>query len=155
TVALSLAASAANSAVFIGLQQGVGPIVPAVPTASGPGFEIVVGPVGGFEQVTISLFGHPLTVPPPLLIGTVTVANNIGGSAGSLTVYMTSTGNTDAIDPVKFTSDFTAINLTNGWSETVTTYLDPANGVFTTPGPALGDATFVATGHNVDVVNRS
>jgi hypothetical protein len=154
TAALSLAASAANAAIFIGLQQDGGPIVPAVPIASGPGFAVSSAPFGEFELVTVTGFGQPLLVPPPLLIGTASVSNNAGGSAGLLTIYITSTDNTVPIGSVQFTSDFTAINLTAGWTETVQTFLDPANGVFTTPGAPLGQVSFNATGHDTDIVNR-
>src|SRR5690242_7194335 len=84
----SLAASTADAAIFIGLQQDAGSIVTAVPISSGPGFAVDVAPFGEFEQITVTGFGEPLLVPPPLLIGTVTAANNAGSAnAGTLTVY--------------------------------------------------------------------
>jgi len=158
---LSLAVPTADAAVIIGLQQDAGLITTVVPIASGPGFEVTVGPFGQFEQITVTAFGEPLLTPPPLLIGTVTVANNAGSvNAGTLRVYVTSTGNTAPIGSVQFTSNFTAINLTPGWTETVQTYIDPANGipsgaVFIPPGAPLGQETFTATGSDVDVANRN
>jgi len=154
TVALSFAAPAANATIFIGLQQDAGPIVTVPPLASGPGFEVVSTAFGQFEQVSVTGFGAPLLIPPPLLIGTVTLANNAGSAnAGTLRVYITSTGNTNPISGVQFTSNFTAINLTPGWTETVQTYVDPANGLFTMP-ILLGQASFNTTGHEVDILTK-
>src|SRR5215217_1898407 len=93
--ALTLAAPAAKAAIFLGLQQDAGAIVPVVPISSGPGFAINLSAFGQFESVAISGFGQPLLGPPNLLIDTATLVNIAGSeNAGTLRVYVTSTGNT-------------------------------------------------------------
>ena len=106
-------------------------------------------------MVALSGFGQPLLSPPNLIIDTATVANSTGSAnAGTLKIYVTSTGNTALTGSVKFTSDATALNLTSGWAETVQTYLDPANGTFTTP-TLLGQASFSSTGSDSDIAIRN
>jgi hypothetical protein len=78
------------------------------------------------------------------------VVNSAGTpDAGTLKVYITSTGNTSMVGLVNFTSGFAPVNLFPGWTETFQTYVDPGNGqyVLTT---LLGSATFTSTGGEVD-----
>ncbi len=154
SAALSLAASVANATVFIGLQQDGSPNPPAT-VASGPGIASFVGSFGEFESVSLSAFGQPATPLPLVLQAQANVLNNAGDAdAGTLTVYFTSTGNTAPLDLVQFTSGFTAVNLTPGWTETLTTYVDPGNGIYALTTP-LGSAIFVTTGSDTDVTNAS
>jgi hypothetical protein len=146
--ALSLAASAANATVFIGLQQDAGPIVTVASNALG--FAIFGGAFGEFESVAVSGFGQPAVLPPLVLQGGTGVANSAGApDAGTLTVYITSTGNTSMVGLVDFTSGFATVNLTPGWTETLQTYVDPGNGVYALT-TLLGSATFTTVDAEVD-----
>jgi hypothetical protein len=161
---LSLTASVANSAIFIGLQQDANPIQPAVPVASGPGTALVfgqfgTGSFGQFETVIANGIGQPAAALPVLLNASVSATNNVGpANAGTLTVYITSTGNTTPLGSVNFKSGFTTVNLLPPWTETLEAYLDPGNGVPTglgTPGTAglthlLGSANFTAVQAETD-----
>src|SRR4051794_13572631 len=92
--ALGFAASAANATVYIGLQQDAGAIVTVASDSSG--VATFNGAFGKFETVTISLTGQPAEPLPGLIDGTVIAINSAGpGSAGELTVYLTSTGITN------------------------------------------------------------
>src|SRR3954466_1727767 len=70
TMALSLAAPAANAAIFIGLQQDAGPIVTVV--SNGPGLGLFAAPFGQFELTVAVGIGEPISPPSPAagLIGT-------------------------------------------------------------------------------------
>jgi hypothetical protein len=146
--ALSFAAAAANATIFIGLQQDAGPIVTV---ASNPGgFAIFGGAFGQFESVGVAGFGQPAVIPPLLLQGGVGVSNNAGApNAGTLTAYITSTGNTSMVGIVDFTSGFATVNLTPGWVETLQTYVDPGNGIYALT-TLLGSATFTTVDAEVD-----
>ena len=141
--ALSLAAQAANADVFIGLQQDAGPIVTVDSSAAGLAF--FVGSFGEFEDVGIVGLGQPTAVSPLLLQSVATVSNGEGSAdAGTLTIYVTSTGNTDPVGLTGFISGFATVNLSPGWVETMETYIDPGNGVYALT-TLLDDATFNAT----------
>jgi hypothetical protein len=129
TAALTLAASAANAAIFIGLQQDAGPIVTVVNNA--PGLGLFAAPFGEFELTVEVGIGTPV-VPPPILLQSVVSVTNSGGSpdAGTLTVYITSTNNTNPVGLSGFISGFAVVNLSPLWSERLETYIDPGNGVF-------------------------
>jgi hypothetical protein len=154
----------ANAAIFIGLQQDANPIVAAVPVTSGPGFAVVAQPFGNFELVLANAVGQPSSSLPILLQSTALAANIVGpNNAGTLTIYITSTGNTAPLGSVDFTSGFSTANLAVGWTETLTTYLDPGNGVPTglgTPGgpgltTLLGSAFFSSVDSDTDVTSTA
>jgi hypothetical protein len=147
--ALTLAASAAHATSFIGLQQDAGPIVTVT---SSPGSASFFGTFGQFEQVSVTAFGQPTTVLPTLLQGSGSVTNNGGAAnAGMLTMYITSTGYTAPLGSLQFTSGFATVDLTQGWTETSRTFLDPGNGIFTL-AMQLGSATFTTVNSEVDTV---
>jgi hypothetical protein len=58
---------------------------------------------------------------------------------------------------VKFTWGFATVNLTSGWTETLQTYVDPADGVPITANPTaelttlLGSATFTTVDSEIDI----
>ena len=144
--ALSLAVSTANADIFIGLQQNDDPIQTV---ASGPGFVIFDDPFGEFESVAVAGFGQPSTVPPTLLqVGNVSI-NNEDGDAGTLTVYVTSTGNTDPLGLLEFISNLGTFELTPGWTATLETYVDPGNGVYALT-TLLGSAFFTDVAFDLD-----
>jgi len=147
--ALTLAASAAHATSFIGLQQDAGPIVTVT---SSPGSASFFGTFGQFEQVSVTAFGQPTTVLPTLLQGSGSVTNNGGAAnAGMLTMYITSTGYTAPLGSLQFTSGFATVDLTQGWTETSRTFLDPGNGIFTL-ATQLGSATFTTVNSELDTV---
>jgi PEP-CTERM motif len=146
---LGLGVPAANATVFIGLQQDAGPIVTV---SSTPGFGFFAGSFGEFESVGVSGFGQPTTPLPLVLQGGAGVTNNAGNSnAGTLTVYITSTGNTAPLGPTTFTSGFATVVLTPGWTETLRTYVDPGDGVYALT-TLLGSAVFNAVDAQTDTI---
>jgi len=142
--ALSLAAPAANAGIYIGLQQDAGPIVTVV--SNGPGLGIFAGPFGEFELTVDVGIGDPV-VPPPLLLQSVVSVTNSSGSpnAGTLRIYVTSTGNINPVGITGIASGFSTTNLTAGWAETEQTWFDPNNGIFALT-TLLDSQTFNATG---------
>ncbi|MGE3784867.1 MAG: PEP-CTERM sorting domain-containing protein [Alphaproteobacteria bacterium] len=147
--ALSLAIPMANAALFIGLQQDAGPITTVASNAGG--VAVFNGSFGEFETVVVSGTGQPAALPPTLLQGTVSVNNSAGApDAGTLKIYITSTGNTSMVGLVDFTSGFAPVNLFPGWTETFQTYVDPANGQYALT-TLLSEATFTSTGGEVDM----
>jgi hypothetical protein len=142
TAVLSVAVSGADATLFIGLQQDNGPIV-TVASAPTPAIPLVfAGAFGNFEGVSVSGFGEPGTVLPILLqTGTVEVNNAGPANAGTLTVYVTSTGNTAPVGSVQFTSGFATVNLAPTWTETLQSFIDPGNNIFALTTP-LGSASF-------------
>jgi hypothetical protein len=142
--ALSLAAPAANADVFIGLQQDAGPIVTVDSSAAGLAF--FIGSFGEFETVGVVGIGQPTAVSPLLLQSVATVTNDDESppDAGTLTIYVTSTDNTDPVGLTGFISGFAVVNLSPQWVETLETYIDPGNGVYALT-TLLDDATFNAT----------
>jgi hypothetical protein len=149
--ALSLGLSAANATMFIGLQQDNGPIVTV---ASGNTLAIPLvfaGSFGNFEGVSVSAFGQPGEVLPIILqTGTVEVNNAGAVNAGTLNIYVTSTGNTTPLGLVDFKSGFATVNLASAWTETLSTYIDPGNGVYAQT-TLLGSAFFNTVNHATDV----
>jgi len=150
-VVMSVAVSAADAGIFIGLQQDAGPIV-TVASGATPAIPVVFGgSFGEFEGVSVSGFGQPGTVLPILLQTSTLQANNAGSAnAGTLTVYVTSTGNTAPLGSVQFTSGFATVSLAPGWTETLESFVDPGNGVYALTSP-LGTATFNTVDSDMDV----
>jgi len=150
---LGFAAPTANATVFIGLQVGVGPIFTVASDGSGiasiTNFD-TLGLGGTFNSVTVSVVGQPIE-PLPAVLDSTAIAAATG--AGTLSIYVTSTGNNAATGVLDFVSSFAANSLTPGWTETYSTYLDPANGIFTTSGASLGSHVFSFTGHDVEMAN--
>jgi hypothetical protein len=152
-LAATLVTSTGNADVYIGLRQDAGAIVTVASgtTLGSPlGFS---GAFGNFEGVSVSGLGQPGTIAPLLLQVTALVNNNAGpANAGTLTVYVTSTGNTAPLGSIDFTSGLATVNLAPPWTEIVTTYLDPGNGVYALT-TLLGTALFTAVQADTDVTN--
>jgi hypothetical protein len=118
---------------FIGLQQdGV----------NGGAITIYTGPptaYGTFFQTNNSSFiTESFATIPPLVGNTIDACcNNPGSPGGTLVVWMTNTGNLASNVPIPqmFESSFTENLLPDGWTVQVDTFLDPANGIFTTAIP--------------------
>lgn len=110
TTVLSLATSAANATLFIGLQQDVSPIATVASSPIGASF--FSGAFGNFEGIFAGAFGQPSTVLPTLIQGSVGVTNNAGApDGGTLSIYVTSTGNAAPLGALNFTSGFATVNL--------------------------------------------
>jgi hypothetical protein len=145
---LSAVSSIANATVFIGLQQDAGPIVTV--GSDGSGFATFSGAFGEFEFIAVSASGQPGLGLPLLLQSTSSLQNAAGAAnAGTLSVYVTSTGNTGPVGPMQFTSGFAAVSL-SGWTQALSTYVDPGNGVYTLAQP-LGSATLAGVNSDVDI----
>lgn len=141
-VLLSTVAAASAATVTIGLQQaGVnGGAITTV--ASGAGAANISNlPYGSFSSNTVDGTGKPILPAPDVLDSNS--LNVTTGTAGTLRVYITSQNNTDVSNV--WLSSFTSNRLTSGWSVTEQTFLDPANGLFST-AIALGSAAFSGLG---------
>jgi len=148
--ALVLAVSAADaSTVYIGLQQDGNPNPPVTVASNAGGLALFSGPFGNFETVTAFAFGEPAVIPPLLLQAGAGVSNTTGGDAGTLKIFMTSTGNTSPLGAVNFTSGFATVDLTPGWTEILQTYVDPGNGIYALT-TLLGQAVFNTVDSEVD-----
>ena len=148
--------STANSAtVTIGVAPGAGPAPPPVVVAtSAIGFTSFscagCNPAlwGVFDANQITATGRPLN-PLPNILGSTAFDISSDG-AGTLRVYITSQGNTDVGST--WISSFTSNSLTAGWSVREQTFIDTANGLFTTTGATvtqLGNTLFNAIGTSV------
>jgi hypothetical protein len=140
-------ASTANSAtITIGIGMDAGAPVAQVPTASGPGFATFSSATnfGAFTANQITATGRPVTPLPDILAST---SLNIASGPGTLRVFVTSQHNTDVGS--LWISAFTSNSLPAGWQVIEQTFIDPADGLFTTPGNPLGAAVFSTIGTSV------
>ena len=128
SVVLTVATAQADPANFIGLQEA---------GVNGGAITIYTGPptaYGTFFQTNNSSFvTGSLGRIPPLVGDTIDVSN----TPGTLVVWMTATGNLASNVPIPqtFESSFTTNLLPDGWTVQVDTFLDPADGIFTTAIP--------------------
>ena len=151
--ALSLAAPRADATVYIGLQQDAGPVVTVASNAAG--FAFYSGAFGNFELVSVFGMGQPVTPFPLFLQDSAGAINNAGSAnAGTLTIYVTSTGNTGPLGLVPFTSGFATVDLTSTWTETLQTYLDPGDGIYALT-TLLGSASFAGVNSETDHVDAA
>jgi hypothetical protein len=125
-VALSSAAPAqADPSLFIGLQAA---------SVNGGAIFMGPGPAGTFFSSNNSAFvTAALATIPPLVGDTI----DVSATPGTLAVWMTATGNLASNVPIpqRFESSFTENLLPDGWTVQVDTFLDPADGIFTTAIP--------------------
>jgi hypothetical protein len=112
---------------------------------------------GTFFNTTNSGVANPENIAPtpsvPLLSGNAIDATF---TSGTLVVWMTVTGNLGANLPLGtpgFESSFTQNLLPTGWTVEVDTFLDPANGVFTTTIP-LSSHLFTASNLTFDTFDQ-
>src|SRR5215471_5183118 len=137
----------ADPQLFVGTQENGGPII-MYPT----------GPLGPFSHTIFTGLPNPAEIAPtpnvPLLQG-VTVETSM--TAGTLVVWMTATGNLGANLPLgtqAFQSSFRQNLLPDGWTVQVDTFLDPADGLFTTAIP-LSSHLFHASDPTFDQTVRA
>jgi hypothetical protein len=144
-VALSSAAPAqADPMLFIGLQAA---------SVNGGAIFMGPGPAGTFFSSNNSGFvTAALATIPPLVGDTI----DVSATPGTLAVWMTATGNLASNVPIPqtFESSFTQNLLPAGWTVQVDTFLDPADGVFTTAIP-LSSYLFTASDQTFDQVVRA
>ena len=103
---------------------------------------------GVFNANQITATGRPIN-PLPNILGS-TSFNITAEGAGTLRVFVTSQGNTDVSS--EWISSFTSNSLPTGWSVREQTFIDTANGLFTTTGATvtqLGNTLFNAIGTSV------
>jgi hypothetical protein len=130
------AASAANATVIIGESTG-GPITTI---ASGSPSASASGTFGNFAVTSVS--GTATSNPSDYLLSNALAVTSSGG--GTLTLYVTDTGLTQNAAQL-FLSTFGSNALVSGFSVTEQTFLDTANGTFSTSGltvSTLGSTTF-------------
>src|SRR5262245_8027470 len=150
-------ASTANSAtVTIGAAPGAGPVPAPVAVAASPLGAVTFSCVacapaiwGAFTSNQVTATGRPIE-PLPAVLGSTAFDISAEGP-GTLRVFVTSQGNTDVNS--SWISSFTSNSLPPGWTVREQTFIDTANGLFTTtPGPTvtqLGNVLFNAIGTNV------
>jgi hypothetical protein len=144
----SAAPAQADPMLFIGLQEAGfnGGAITMVPGAPATGY-------GTFFQSNNSGFTTAaFATIPPLAVNTIDVSN----APGTLVVWMTATGNlaSNVSIPQTFESSFRENPLPAGWTVQVDTFLDPADGVFTTATP-LSSHLFQASDPTFDQVVRA
>jgi hypothetical protein len=148
-------ASTANSAtITIGAAPGlvVAPVAVTVPGNGAQAIACVACPAavwGPFDANQITATGRPIN-PLPNILGSTSLQINGTGLGGTLRVFVTSQGNTDASNV--WISSFTSNSLPSGWTVREQTFIDTANGLFTTTGATvtqLGDTLFNAIGTSV------
>jgi hypothetical protein len=147
------AASAAT--VSIGAAPGAGPLPAPVTVASSAAGAtsfacVACAPAiwGVFNANQITATGRPID-PLPNILGSTSFNIN-AGDGGTLRIFVTSQGNTDVNST--WISSFTSNSLPTGWSVTEQTFIDTANGLYTTTGAtvtALGSHVFNAIGTSV------
>ena len=104
---------------------------------------------GVFNANQITATGRPIN-PLPNILGSTSFQINAGDAGGTLRVFVTSQGNTDVSS--NWISSFTSNSLPTGWSVREQTFIDTANGLFTTTGATvtqLGNTLFNAIGTSV------
>ena len=103
---------------------------------------------GVFNANQITATGRPIN-PLPNILGSTSFNISTEG-AGTLRVFVTSQNNTDVNS--NWISSFTSNSLPTGWSVREQTFIDTANGLFTTTGATvtqLGNTLFNAIGTSV------
>ena len=149
-------ASTANSAtVTIGAAPGAGPLPAPNTVASSPlgatsssCVSCAAATWGVFSANQITATGRPVN-PLPNILGSTSFNISTEG-AGTLRVFVTSQGNTEVNS--NWISSFTSNSLPSGWSVREQTFIDTANGLFTTTGATvtqLGNTLFNAIGTSV------
>ena len=131
--------------ISIGYQEaGVngGAITPEV--AGAPPVQSAAGAYGTFTNVsTTGLYNTNYPASPDVL-GSTTL-NLSSSSDGTVNIYVTASDITSPAGILPWSSFFTENLLPAGWTVTESTYIDTADGVFTTAGATvtqLGSATF-------------
>ncbi len=153
---VSLSASLANAAtVTIGAAPDILP-PPAAVASSSPNGAVDYSCLacdstvwGTFDSNQITATGRT-TLPLPGILGSTAFTINASGP-GTLRVFVTSQNNDD-VNNAPWVSSFTSNSLPAGWKVTEQTFLDTANGLFTTSGGTvtkLGEGVFNNIGTSV------
>ena len=136
------------------LRRALGPGAPTTVATSAAGATpfscLACAPAvwGVFNANQITATGRPIN-PLPNILGSTSFQIN-AGEGGTLRVFVTSQNNTDVSST--WISSFTSNSLPTGWSVREQTFIDTANGLFTTTGATvtqLGNTLFNAIGTSV------
>ena len=139
---LAMVTMANAATITIGLQEAGVNGGAITPVAVGVGSaQISNFAYGTFTSNTVDGTGRPILPLPDILDSSS--LNVSSTTAGTLRVYVTSQNNNDVSNV--WLSAFTSNRLPTGWTVTEQTFLDPANGLFST-AIALGTAVFNAMG---------
>jgi hypothetical protein len=132
-------AASAQATIFIGLKQNAGALKQVASGASSVIYSAAhPAAANQFESIQVIASSPPTIGLPNLLQTSASISNSAGAAnAGTLKIYITSTGNTIPLGNLDVTSIFFASSSTTpanapGWTETLQTYIDPGNGKFTT-----------------------
>lgn len=136
--------------ILIGASTDGGVTINTIATGVvGTGFGAFVGTAGDFTLTATGLADPAISLPSVFNSQTIGAVTESGGS---LNLYITATGISDPNGLIDFVTTLTSNTLQNA-SADLSTYLDLANGVFTTTCGTctlLGSASFAATGTDVD-----
>lgn len=117
---LALTGVASASEVLVG-EGAAGSVVTL---ASGGGSAAVSGASVGNFNITLSGASAPILSLPDILNGNTIDAVLAGGGPQSVTIWVSSTGNTGPLGTQDLLSSFTQNDLTAGWTVTALTYAD-------------------------------
>ena len=146
---LALASNASAALVSIGFQEAGVNSGNITTEGSGTNFASVNNlNYGTFASNTVSATSTPLLPSPGILNSTSMDINSNLERSHTLTIYVTSQGLTSPLGVSSFLSSFTENALDPGFTVTMATYIDSANGKYTTTTP-LSSASFTNIGTSV------
>jgi hypothetical protein len=141
-------------------ETGVTPVAPSncapsIPCTTNTGVLVGVGSVGSFGSITVSATGSPALTSPQLDTQTIDISTlGVNANAGeTLYIWFTVQGLDSPLGVQNFQSSFTTNQLHNIASVTETTFIDPANGLFT--GTQLATKTFTASNQTFFSINAT
>ena len=146
---IALASTANADTVTIGLQEAGTNLGAIDNVGSGAGNVIFTGGYGTFNFNSVSGTGLPILTLPALLDSNSLNVTSSNPSASTIKIYITESGITGPLSLPVFSSTYTSNTLSAGWTVVESTYVDPANGTFTT-ADLLSTTTFTATGTVTD-----
>jgi hypothetical protein len=139
---LAVALGATSMALADTITIGLGAVPVAVASNGGAVPLSYANPAYGGFSVSVTATGSPWLFEPNMDTNTIDVSS---GTAGTLWIWVTEQGITSPTGVNNFVSGFTSNLLPAGWTVTEATYVDAANGLFTTISP-LASASFNAIG---------
>jgi hypothetical protein len=126
-----LSAPASADLITIGAQESDvgGGLISVLQTAAGGGISWSVIPYGAFNSSGSASDTIADGLPEILTSNSIDTALNVSGTH-TITIYVTAQGLTDPTGISSWASSFTANNLPAGWSITMKTFFDSANGLY-------------------------
>ena len=131
--------------ISIGLATNGGAVTTVATDTATPGNAGVIGiGFGGYQVNNISATATPLLTSPNMDTSALDVS---GGTSNVLDVFITESGLTSPSSAFNAFSSLTSNVLTSGWTVELAFYIDPADGIYSTPAAGVIDSnTFSAIG---------